>query len=761
MVEEIFGGSPWVIFSHALTAYAKGVDLKITSEASPSSVKYGLDSIWIKHTIEDINEPNVFDEKFDPYHVSVGYTTSAITSLAGGKDPCSLVDPAISTSTLIDPKVDKVTITLVPGAGTVVKNNPDLDGFPKSVSGIFLQVKVEVMNGTDDNWINTAVTPVLSGLGNTKAVLTYVAYPRPLVPAHIDNGVITPGDQPGTFTTGWRFNQPEGEVLVKMGNTLNLMQPTRRGYFIFLFSIDESLKSGIYDIGFTLSGTKKHYTGQDNGNVSYAIPSVKFSIIEKSDKYHVKEYQKIKIDNATLTNLTVNGSNYFQGLNKVKWSAQDVNFSNFDGLTTTLQTALSDSNRVEVIDLSKVKNLPNADTSKLYILEKVKVNSYRAGENIDLTTGEKLYYSHNPDVNPSVPGNKIVVSPYGPRILISQTLYSVNDVLVGSNVEIPSDQEVHIATRLNILNAGTDVSTNTKVSFYTGSFYTVIADKLPKNATFDNGLITVNIERPLVPGDTSSVLIYYTLNQTVTTKEDLMTVINLSNISYQGTSVNSIIKYSDPSKVLFSMYDFQLKSLEYTKISDTEYEIKVLAINRGLPASNIWLRLYPAIGGGISELPIAEKKIASFATGQEVELDYIYTLHNSELVQMYAKIDDGDLIAEAIEKNNSLIKDITSTVGLNELKSSISFKAYPNPFSDHVCFSYNLKSDVDDINLSVYTASGVEVIRFINCPVKDGNNSIDWYPVNLASGNYIYKLIVANKSGKSSVIPGLLIKTER
>ena len=55
-------------------------------------------------------------------------------------------------------------------------------------------------------------------------------------------GEIVKGDQPGTFTTGWRFNQPEGEVLIKMGNTLNLMQPTRRAYFVFLVKIDPALE---------------------------------------------------------------------------------------------------------------------------------------------------------------------------------------------------------------------------------------------------------------------------------------------------------------------------------------------------------------------------------------------------------------------------------------------------------------------------------------------------------------------------------------
>lgn len=761
VVEEIFGGSPWVIFSHALTAYAQGVDYKITSEANPTSVKYGTDTVFIKHTIEDVNEPHLFDEKFDPYHVSYGYKESAITSLAGGKDPCSLLDSALSTSTLIDPKVDHhAKVTLIPAAGAVTPANPDLAGYPKDVSGTFLEVKVEVMNGTDDNWLNTTVTPVLSGLGNTKAVLTYVAYPRPLVPAHEEGGVITPGDQPGTFTTGWRFNQPEGEVLVKMGNTLNLMQPTRRGYFIFLFSIDESLKKGIYDIGFTLSGKRKHYTGTDNGDVNFAVPSVKFSIVEKTAGNKVKEYQKVKIDNAILTNLTVTGSEHFQGLSQVKWSDHDVNFSDFKTMTGTLSSTLSDSNRIEIIDLSKVKRLPNADTSKLYLLEKVAVNSYRAGEFIDLTTGEGLSYTHQPEGSMTIPGNKIVVSPYGPRILIAQKLYSINGIKVENGFDfksLPPDKDVYIVTQLNVLNAGTDVSINTVVSLHPGPFYTVLTDSLKGGVTYENGLIRADVGL-MAPGDTKTAFVFYKLNGTVTSKEDLETVIRLSDIAYKGP-LNADFKYTDPSKVLCSLYDLQLESLVVKKNMDNSYHIKAVAVNRGLPANDVMFRIYPVINGNLSELSIGQQKIAFFGTGEEVTMELDYTPHNNDKVEAFAKIDDEDYVSEVLEQNNSIIKDIA--LSIDELKANMNFRTYPNPFTDQVHFEYTLQSDEAMVSLNIYTPSGKEVVRFINCPTQKDKHTIEWIPANLTPGNYIYKLTVKDKAGNISEIPGLLVKTDR
>ena len=261
VAEEIFGGSPWVLFSHVLSGFAEGTDMSVKSQAIPEMIYYGIDTVYLKHVVADTNEPHHFDANFDPYHISYGYGETTITTYAGAKDPCSLVEPSISMPAILDPGYDHHTLTLIPNADA---GNPDLTGYPKQVTGTFMEVRVEVNNSTGDNWINTPVTPTIPAeLGNSSVELSYVAYPRPLVPSHYNStsGEIVKGDQPGTFTTGWRFNQPEGEVLIKMGNTLNLMQPTRRAYFVFLVKIDPALENGIYEIPFTLSGTKKHYSG--------------------------------------------------------------------------------------------------------------------------------------------------------------------------------------------------------------------------------------------------------------------------------------------------------------------------------------------------------------------------------------------------------------------------------------------------------------------------------------------------------------------
>jgi len=69
-----------------------------------------------------------------------------------------------------------------------------------------------------------------------------------------------------------------------MGNTLNLMQPTRRAYFVFLVKIDPSLEQGIYEIPFSISGERKHYSGTGNGRCPTRYPALCSVSVKKTDR---------------------------------------------------------------------------------------------------------------------------------------------------------------------------------------------------------------------------------------------------------------------------------------------------------------------------------------------------------------------------------------------------------------------------------------------------------------------------------------------
>ncbi len=159
VVEEIFGGSPWVIRSHTLSAYAEGVDLQISSTANPMLLNYGRDTTFLKHVIEDINEPHQFNAHFSPYHLSYGYEDGTITTLTGGKDPCSLIEPAINFQGIIDFEYDNEELTLVPHADNSVAG---LENYPRNVEGTFIEIKIEAVNASENNWLDAEITTVFA-----------------------------------------------------------------------------------------------------------------------------------------------------------------------------------------------------------------------------------------------------------------------------------------------------------------------------------------------------------------------------------------------------------------------------------------------------------------------------------------------------------------------------------------------------------------------------------------------------------------------
>jgi len=137
--------------------------------------------------------------------------------------------------------------------------------------------------GGNENWKDLTIETNANNYA--EEVMNYVAYPRPLVP----------GDNLGTFEAGWRFNEPESEVLVKLGNTLPLIQPGRRVYITKLYKVKPGLGNGIYTLTYKISGKKVNYKGEETGDVSYLVPDAQFAVVERNAAGFVVEYPKMVI----------------------------------------------------------------------------------------------------------------------------------------------------------------------------------------------------------------------------------------------------------------------------------------------------------------------------------------------------------------------------------------------------------------------------------------------------------------------------------
>ncbi len=744
--EEIFGGSPWVIFSHVLSGFAKGTDLSVESKVIPERVYYGIDTVYLKHTVADTNEPHNFDVNFDPYHISYGYGETTITTFVGAKDPCSLMDPAISMPAILDPDFDNNTLTLIPNADG---SNPDLAGYPRSVQGTFLEVRVEVNNSTSDNWINTTVEcPIPSELGTIE--LSYVAYPRPLVPAYYNSatGDIIPGDQPGTFTTGWRFNQPEGEVLIKMGNTLNLMQPTRRAYFVFLIRINNSLENGIYEIPFTISGSKIHYSGANHGTISYTVPNASFCITDKDERGNISEFQQLVLDHSVLTSLNVALTSNFVPTGRVKWSINDFGRSEFESIPGTL-TASADG----TIDLSRFTSFPTVDTTQLVILQEGTVDSYFTdAEIMPLSNGQVLSYT-NAMGDQEICSDHLMVKPVGPRIKIKNSVYSINGVLVTDTIVYEPEEDLYVVTKLTAKNTGSDISSQTLVNIYPGDYYEVVTDSLDANCSFSDGLLAVDFG-DIIPGEMKDQLLPFLLRpDELPVGIDIRTLIEQSEIDYEGTLVDVAFNFMDTNRLMLDLFDFEATSISFNDLGNGQVQVTATAGNRGIDGENVWFRIYPIIGGGVYEFPIAEIRVDNFNPGQTIELSGFYTLPvTDETIEFIAIIDDGYDYVEITEVNNIIrIGFVPDAIDDTEIQDN-SLTIYPLPFSDDVNFKYFLNEEYRDITLKVYDLEGRLWVELNDWPSDNGMNSVQWRNTDMPDGNYIYWITGKETSGSETLI---------
>jgi hypothetical protein len=184
---------------------------------------------------------------------------------------------------------------------------------------------------------------------------------------------------------GWRFNQPEGEVLVKPGNVLPLLQPSRRAYFVFLFKIDNSLVPQLYQIDFSLNTQRIYYTGQNRGSYTCDVPQAMICIAEKDENGKVKEFQEFIIQQGGLKNLTVKGTGSLTFTGDVRWTTGEVTPDDFETMTHTLPATASGNS--ETIDLSSFNPFPVVDTTEFYVLQKAIVNSYNSGEKLTVISG--------------------------------------------------------------------------------------------------------------------------------------------------------------------------------------------------------------------------------------------------------------------------------------------------------------------------------------------------------------------------------------
>jgi hypothetical protein len=719
VVEEIFGGSPWVIFSHVLTGYAEGVDYQINSELDPKIVGFGKDTVLIKHVIESLDEPHDFNQNFEPFSKSYGYGVETATATIGGKDPCSLIDPDTEFHSIIDINHENTNITLVPFADG---SNPDLAGYPKNESGTFTIIKVEVNNGTDLNWKNTSITPHFTDAsGNTDVIMSYVAYPRPMVP----------DDDLGTFTAGWRFNQPEGEVLVKMGNTLDLLQPSRKAYFIFLVKMDDSHEKGVFDVTFTISGTQRSYDGSVVKETNFEVPPVKYSVTDKNIAGQATSYQQFVIGTGNLQNISVEATNLLNATSNVKWSTEDVSTADFENMTQTLP---SNGNSV---DLSQFSNFPTIDTSKIVVLQQFETHVQKPTDTL-ASYSENLNFNYQ-NKNYVTSDSALVFMPIGPMIKVEKKVVAVNGIPYDGTPVTISGSQIIIDVKVTVLNYGNDVAREVEVDLYDTDIFNIVTSSLPGFCTYDEGVAHCQLGTVL-PGQNKDFIIQYLIIDDEDCN-DITRILERINSIFTGTFVDNDFNVDDDETLLLAAYDFKILNLTYEQVDNSKITINTQAVNRGINSADVVLKIYPVINGDEKDL-IAESTIHDLGNTQVVNLssEYHFGTIEGEL-QIVAFIDPLDEYTELFEDNNSKELKFTLT-GLEEnFGRTAKLNTFPNPTTDKVTFLYDASETPKEVNLKIYTINGVELDQ-VQPANQDIRNGIEYETTKLSSGKYVYKISI-------------------
>ncbi|RKZ30400.1 hypothetical protein DRQ36_05650, partial [bacterium] len=483
--EEIFGGSPWVQWSHAQFAFAKGHSISVGRNCTPTVVPLHADTVLMRWRIAEWDEPKLFDVIYDPYLDGTGYGRVTITTHVGGREPASLFEPDAYWNARIDVMQEGETITALPWATGV--DSLEAHGYPKTETGSFLQVVIEVDNTTGKHWYQTTVTPDLSGLMASELFFWYGCYPRPFVPQHVEfdefgEPTVTSGDDPRTFTAGWRFNPSADEVLFQLGDDdgsimIPEIQSSRRAYFIYHIKLDPNLPFPVvYEIPFSLTTYEKHYTESGPGTpVSYEVPTARFATVTRNldgiiidDAYHVSAQATLNEFSTTLKDyVTIENPS-----NDVRCAWSQPTMTNWPVLSPTGASVMG-SNLSSPIPVAYGTPWPpdaNPAHDNFWLGARAIVDPPAPHDDLPLDFGGKLYYDDFMGIGRNVGSGIVYVTARGAMMRMEKRISEVNGVPIEEGDYFYLDQGPNNLTiEMKATNIGNDMAFDIAVEGVVGA----------------------------------------------------------------------------------------------------------------------------------------------------------------------------------------------------------------------------------------------------------------------------------------------------
>jgi len=135
-----------------------------------------------------------------------------------------------------------------------------------------------------------------------------------------------------------------------------------------------------------------------------------------------------------------------------------------------------------------------------------------------------------------------------------------------------------------------------------------------------------------------------------------------------------------------------------------------------------------------------------------VSPDFPYGMQLSETGEFYGTPQINDKVYNLnflVTDNNNISKSKilefnTVITNIDNFESDTNLKYFPNPFTNHLSFSFNLNTN-SNVSLNIYDITGKKVAEIINKEFIKGNHNFDWSNTDLESGIYIIKFETNNQ----------------
>ncbi|RKZ32399.1 hypothetical protein DRQ33_05975, partial [bacterium] len=762
--EEIFGGSPWVQWSHALLAEARGNHLSVWNRnVTPTVVSLYEDTVYLRYNIQDYNEPHNFDEDFDPFVTSTSDGVMNIMVRTGGKEPASLFDPDIAMRARIDVADDYRYITNI---ADIPDTTIERIGYEMDFDGAITTVIVEVDNASGYIWDDLNCSLELSGLGDTRQVFWYGVYPRPFVPAHRDEetGEWVPGDDPRTFTAGWRFNPSEREVLFQYGNsdgsvTIPEVQSSRRVYYVFHLIVDTNLPIGVYEIPVMVNGVQRDYN-QSYGEGATFSNSVetKLAIVDWAGT----DAPSFIISTATLTEFVDTLEEYIQPPVPVEarwsWSQPDPQYFD-DGIYNTLTGDFSDGQLRLFPPAEFVEFPPSPSRNSVWLIVRSIIDAPAASDELLISQYPFLRYNDLFDIERIVTGRDQYISARGPAVLPLKRVAIANGDTVSEDGFYTLNQgDNEVVIELATLNYGNDIASQPKLYVQIGNdaYFDGIDSSYSFN--YDSNERIVEIEIPdIFPGEMRKIPLWLAVPTTEVDSvlelcyaftAEFWSLAEGSGVLMRTTDSDETRKFTeiDPDTIFYGanliITDGDISLSNSTPDIGEDILIDATVHFEGnTKFHNIPVRLTKQDGTPLGSDNIIP--LMSAAPDSIFQVQFQHTIADY-YEKLFVVVDPDSQFGEIKETDNVAVVEIVTGKG-DPLRDVVNF---PNPFKQYTEFVYTLTRPVKSVEIEVYTLRG-RLVRKFSCPTDAGYNSVGWDGIDadgdpIANGSYIYKVIATD-----------------